>query len=194
MMIFLKALLFIPANMLVAFLLVFLIRRVLFYPRKQYYFHGKKIPFTPGIIVKYYQKIINKIDDLIYGFLHDTETDYEGNRINRWEEKVYKNSLAWLEKKIQIKIVPSKILSALQIFLAGICREFAKQFLRTFLPYLLSHYNITHYVDIFKDKFTIDFLQGYYDKYIYKYSLYFMLVIGFIIGFVNTLIYLIIGG
>ncbi|MCF7913100.1 MAG: hypothetical protein K9M99_11265 [Candidatus Cloacimonetes bacterium] len=193
-MLFLKSLLFLPANMLVAFLLVFAIRAFFFYPRREIKIKNRKIPFTPGIVPRYHMKIIAKINDLVYGYLHDCETQGEANRVDNWEEQVYQKCLTWLEKRLVIKIIPQKILTAVRMFLAGIGREFARQFLRTFIPYLLRHYNLIHYVDVFNEKFTLEFLQGYYDRYIYKYSLYMMLAIGFIIGIVNQIIYLIIGG
>ena len=193
-MLYLKALLFIPANMLVAFLLVFAIRAFFFYPRREIRIKGKKIPLTPGLVPRYHNLLVDKINDFVYGYLHDCETSGEDNRIEKWEEQVYQKCLTWLETKIHAKYIPQKIIIAIQVFLAGIGREFAKQFMRTFIPYLIKNYKLTHYVDIFNDKFTIEFLQGYYDRYIYKYSLYLMLAIGLIIGIVNHLIYLIIGG
>ncbi len=193
-MIFLKSLLFLPANMLVAYLIVFIIRGLLFYPRREVIFKGKKVPLTPGLIAKYHKLLVDKINDLVYGFLHDCGTTYQGNRVDRWEEQVYEKCLNWLEKRIHSRIIPGKIITWIQVLLAGIGREFARQFMRTFVPYLISNYKITHYVDIFNAKFTIEFLQGYYDRYIYKYSLYVMLTIGLIIGIVNQIIYLIIGG
>jgi hypothetical protein len=193
-MFFLKSLIFLPANMLVAFLLVYTIRAIVFYPRHEVKLNGKKIPLTPGLVPKYHIILMDKINDLVYGYLHDCETTGESNRVDNWEEEVFNKCLVWLEKHLVIRIIPMKIMSSVRLFLAGIGREFARQFLRTFIPYLLKHYNLVHYVDVFNEKFTIDFLQGYYDRYIYKYSLYLMLAMGLIIGIVNQIIYLIIGG
>ncbi|MDP8221540.1 MAG: hypothetical protein P9X26_09345 [Candidatus Stygibacter frigidus] len=193
-MLYLKSLLFIPANMLVAFLLVFAIRALFFYPRKEVRIKGKKIPLTPGLVPRYHSLLVDKINDLVYGYLHDSETSGEDNRIDKWENQIYQKCLAWLETRIHAKYIPQKIIIGIQVFLAGIGREFAKQFMRTFIPYIIKTYKLTHYIDIFNEKFTIEFLQGYYDRYIYKYSLYLMLAIGLIIGIVNHLIYLIIGG
>jgi len=193
-MLFLKSLIFLPANMLVAFLWVYVIRALVFYPRHEVKLNGKKIPLTPGLVPRYHLKLMDKINDLVYGYLHDCGTTGESNRVDNWEEKIFNKCLLWLEKHLVIRIIPVKIMSAVRVFLAGVGREFARQFLRTFIPYLLSHYNLVHYVDVFNEKFTIDFLQGYYDRYIYKYSLYLMLALGFIIGIVNQIIFLIIGG
>jgi len=193
-MLYLKALIFIPANMLVAFLLVFAIRAFLFYPRREVRIIGKKIPLTPGLVPKYHILLVDKINDFVYGYLHDCETSGGDNRIEKWEEQVYQKCLAWLETKIHADNIPQKFITGIQIFLAEVGREFAKQFMRTFIPYLIENYKLTRYMDIFNEKFTIIFLQGYFDRYIYKYSLYLMLALGLIIGIVNHLIYLIIGG
>jgi hypothetical protein len=137
---------------------------------------------------------VEKINNLVYGYLHDVETSYNGNRIDGWEQKVFEQCLDWLEERMQWKYVPDKILTAIRVFLAEFGREFARQFLRSFLPYMIKNYKIDNYVDMLNEKFTIEFLQGYYDRYIYKYSLYFMMSVALIIGIINQIIYLIIGG
>lgn len=193
-MLFLKSLLFLPANMLVAFLIVFLIRQILFYPRKEILLTGKKMPLTPGLVVKYHKLLVEKINDLVFGYLHDVDSEHEGNRVDNWEDQVFEKCYNWLDNRINLRFVPEKAVTAIKVFLAEVGREFARQFLRSFVPYLLETYNITNYIDRLKSQFTIEFLQGYYDRYVFKYSLYFMLGLGLIIGITNQIIYLIIGG
>lgn len=193
-MLFLKSLIFLPANMLVAFLIVSAFRHLLFYPQKEIYIYGKHLPLTPGILVKYHKLLIDKINGFISDFLHDIETDHSENKINILEEKAFEKCYKWAEVRINSRFLPEKILTGLRVFVAEIGREFISQFLRTFVPFMMEKLNFDHYVDLVNHHFTIENIKMYYDKYIYRYSLYIMCGFALIIGITNQIIYLIMGG
>ncbi|MCF7920913.1 MAG: hypothetical protein K9N06_13490 [Candidatus Cloacimonetes bacterium] len=193
-MIFLKSLLFLPANVLIAILPVILIRRILFYPRTRKYIFGRHLPLTPGIIVKYHGILLEKLNNFVKGFLRDIESDYEGNPINRWENQSFEKCYKWAETRIQMKYVPRKIVIGVRVMAAEIGREFVRQFARSFIPFLMEYFQVSHYLDLINHYVTLEILQKYYDRYIFKYSLLIMGGIALIIGIVNQLIYLIIGG
>ena len=193
-MIFLKSLLFPLANMLIAYLLVSLVRGVLFYPRREIFINGKKLPLTPGLVVKYHKILLDKLNGLLNDFLHDIDNDHGGNKVTEWETKSFEKCYKWAEEKINIKYLPHKILIGLRVLVAEFGREFVRQFARSFVPYLMEKVNFTRYVELVNHHITLEFLQKYYDRYIYKYSLIILCGFALIIGIFNQLIYLIIGG
>jgi hypothetical protein len=160
--------------MLVAFLLVSLVRWILFYPRKEILINGKKLPLTPGLIVKYHKLLMSKFNGLLNDFLHDIESDHGDNKITDWEEKCFEKCYKWAEHKINIKYLPNKLLIGLRVLMAEFGREFVHQFARSFVPYLMERMDVSRYVDMVNHNINLELLQKYYDRYIYKYSLIIM--------------------
>ncbi|HHE39343.1 MAG TPA: hypothetical protein ENL20_12345, partial [Candidatus Cloacimonetes bacterium] len=93
MMVFLKAILFILWNLLAGFLIVFTIKAMIFFPRKELFFFHKKIPFTPGFAYRKKDWLINKIRKMLSDYLKDCSSNNENTKVAEWENKVYQK--AW---------------------------------------------------------------------------------------------------
>ena len=191
-MVFLKSLVFILINVLCGYLFVYTIKFILFYPRTKKYIFNKKIPFTPGLIPRKKDWLINKVETLLRDYLRDCKINTEKSRVTRWENKVFKKAWNKCEYVEKIKYLPGFIKEKLHYICSLLAYEFAKQFLRDFVPYLMERYNIKQYINLADKKIDIDTIRDFYNKYIYKYSLYIVLTFFGLMGLLNMLIYLII--
>jgi len=192
MAIFLKGLFFILFNLLSGFLIVFTIKAILFLPRKAYYFNGKKIIFTPGLLYRKRDWLMNKIRKELKDFLAEAKSDGEEGRISKWEKEAFKKAWEKFEFIEKPRFVPKVIKENLHFFFSAITFEVVKQFLRSFIPYLMEHYQINKYVQLLDKKLNIDIIYGYFNKYLYKYLMWFSLGFFLIVGIGNMIIYYII--
>lgn len=191
-MIFLKGLFFILFNLLSGFLIAFVAKAILFLPRKAKYFRGKQIIFTPGLLYRKRDWVMNKIRTEIKNFLKEAKSEIEGSKVSKWEQEAFKRAWEKFEFIEKPRFVPRVIKENLHFFFSAIVFEVVKQFLRSFVPYLMEHYQINKYVDLLEKKFDMDVIYGYFNKYVYKYMLMFSLAFFFLVGFGNMIIYYIV--
>ncbi len=191
-MIFLKAIAFILWNLLAGFLIVFTVKALLFYPKRELHFGHKKIPFTPGFAFLKKDWLISKIKKMISDYLHNCSSEDENTKVAEWENKVYRKVWDKLDFIDKIKFFPVKWRDNIRHFFALIFYELVKQFLRSFVPYLMDKYDLNKYVELLSQKLDVDMISGYFDKYVYKYLLIFSLSFFFLVGLGNMILYLII--
>ena len=191
-MIFLKGLIFIFANIFVGYLLIFLIKAVLFYPKKAKYYGEKKIPFTPGLLYRKQEWLINKLQALLDDYIAYTRDYSKNSKITEWEDKVYDKSWEKFEFFEKPRFIPSSIKTMMHYYASLFVFEFSRQFLRNFVPYLMEKYNVQKYVDLADKKLNVDLILDFYNKKIEKYVLYALLVINGTIGLFNMIIYFIV--
>jgi len=191
-MIFLKSLLFVPVNMLVGFLLVFIIKAFLFYPRKELFFRGKKVPFTPGFLYRKKEWLINKITNMLNNYLRDCNKIDEQTKISEWEKQAYDKAWEKFSGIENVKLMPSFLRKKIHQIMSVLVYEVVKQFFRSFVPYLIDKYNLENYIDLFSQKVDMDTIFDFFNRKIFKYMFIFSLGTFFLIGCYNTVFYLII--
>ena len=174
------------------FLLILILRTLLFSPRKKIYWGKVPIPLTPGLIYRIKDIITDKLYGLLHDFLHDCENKEIDSKISKIEKDIYVNiwdKMAFLDEH---KFLPRFIKTNLQNLIAQIAYELTSYFIRTFIPYLIERYNLESYLVLLEKKADISILKGYYNRYVHRYLLYFSLSFFFLTGIFNMLIYLII--
>ncbi|OQX71764.1 MAG: hypothetical protein B6D62_01475 [Candidatus Cloacimonas sp. 4484_275] len=191
-MVLLKAFLFLVANLFIGFLLVFLIKAFLFYPSKELYFFGKKVPFTPALLYRKKDWLINKITSMLKDYLRDCDKTDEQTKISEWEMLAYEKAWEKFSGIESIKIMPAFLRNKIRQMMSVIIYEIVKQFFRSFVPYLIARYNIENYIDLLSKKLDVDTLFIFFNKYIFKYMFMISLASFFLIGIYNAVFYLIV--
>ncbi len=191
-MIFLKSLTFILFNVFIGFLIVFIIKMFLFFPKRPIYISGKRIPGSPGFLFRKKEWLIKRLKKLLYEYLKDTVSESEETKIARWEQKAYRDTWDKLEFLDNIRFLPQNIREKIRHFISLIVFEIIKQFLRSFVPFLMKKYQVEKYIEILDNKLDMNLILEYFNKYIYKYMLIISLSLYFLIGLGNMIFYLII--
>lgn len=191
-MVFLYSLIFLAYNLFIGFLLVFIIKIFLFIPKKQLYFGGKKIPFTPGFAFRKKVWLIKKLSSLLSDFLRDCRDEKDETIISKWELEIFKKTWDKLEGIENIKFVPRVVKEKIHYFCSILVYEIVKQFLRSFIPYLIENYKVSKYIDVLSQKLDMNIIYGYFNKYVFKYMMLVSLAIHFLIGLGNMIVFLII--
>lgn len=191
-MIFLKSLIFPAANCLYGFSLVFLVKCLLFCPRRKIYIGRAQVPFTPGFLYRKRNYLIDLMKNTLRNYLNDCQDNSRRSRISIWENKVFRRVWDKLETIDNIKFLPHFITSNIRYGIALLAYELTRQFLRTFVPFLLEKYKARHLIDIVEEKIDMEIIKEYYNKYVYKFMMIFFLSIGLLIGIGNMIVYLII--
>ena len=191
-MIFLKGLIFLIANMLVAYLIVFSIKAILFYPKRKKYWNSKPIPFTPGLLYRKQKWLIDKLHSLLNDYLKDCKVYSDDSRISKWESTVYDKTwdkFSFFEKQ---RFIPSSIKRIMHYYSSLFVMEFARQFLRNFVPFLMERYNVNKYVDLVDKKLNVDMILDFFNKKIYKYMLMVFVGLALLIGIFNMIVFFIV--
>ena len=191
-MIFLKGLIFLIANMLVAYLIVFSIKAILFYPKRKKYCNSKPIPFTPGLLYRKQKWLIDKLHSLLNDYLKDCKVYSEDSRISKWESTVYDKTwdkFSFFEKP---RFIPASIKRIMHYYSSLFVMEFARQFLRNFVPFLMERYNVNKYVVLVDKKLNVDMILDFFNKKIYKYMLMVFVGLALLIGIFNMIVFFIV--
>ena len=191
-MIFIKGLIFLIANMLIAYLLVFSAKAILFYPKRKKYWGSKQIPFTPGLMYRKQKWLINKLHSLLEDYLKDCKIYSDDSRISKWESNVYDKAWQKFDFFEKPRFIPASIKKIMHYYSSLFVMEFVRQFLRNFVPYLMDRYNINKYVDLVDKKLNVDMILDFFNKKIYKYLLMFFVGIALLIGIFNMIIFFIV--
>ena len=159
-----KPLIFIAANMLFGFLILFLVKAILFFPRKEKYILRKKIPLTPGFIHRKKKWLIQKLYTMLREYIADTRNEDKDTRISKWELKAFKSVYDKLKPISDFRFLPQKIKEYIRHFISTIVYTFVKQFFRSFVPYLMNRYHLEHYIDLLDIKLDVYVIEGYFNR------------------------------
>jgi uncharacterized membrane protein YheB (UPF0754 family) len=191
-MLLLRAFLFILLNVSLGYILVSIIRIILFYPAEAKFIGDKKMPFTPALVYSLKKQIIRKLYNRLHDFIRECEDFTDASRITKYEKMVYNRIEESLTSLDKIRYLPGFIAKEIKSICAQIGLEFSRHFIRSFIPFLMEKYNVESYIELLNQKLEIAVLKEYYDRYVHRYLLYLVLSFFFLTGIFNMLIYLII--
>ncbi len=189
MIIFLKSILLLICNIIIPVGIVYLIRLLLVFPQEEKFFKGKKIPLTPGFVIKYRNILFNRINKEVNDYQTAVKTEDDlSTIISKWEHKAYSKGWKFFKKIDSIRFLPKLWRTNIRRFLSSFFFEIARQFLRKFVPFLAEKYKVKTY--IYKAEMTVskEAIIEFYDKYILKYSIYVFGGIALLIGFFNMIL------
>ncbi len=188
-MIFLKSLLFIVWNIALGFAILISIKWFLFNPKPKFIF-GKKLPLTPGFLVRKRDWLFNKARDILHDYLEQAEFEKNGY-LAKWEKAVYEavwDKTSFIE---EWKFIPKSLKEKLHTFLSTASRDIARNLLRKTVPRMIEQYRLELQIEKYDFQFSIDFFYGYFRRYIYKPLCYAFLAINTIIGVLNMFLFLV---
>ncbi len=190
-MIFFKAFILLIMNVLAGFVLVQPVRLFIFFPKRQLFFFGKPVPFTPSYIRRKRDWFFERVNYWVTYYLENAANKKDrSSRLYDWEKRVYDETWDKLAGVMNMRYVPVAVKTKIREILALFVFEFARHFLRGFVPFLVKKYNLTSYIDLVAAKADVDMVLHYFDKYFHRYVTWFMVGLGFIIGMFNFVIYL----
>lgn len=189
LIIFLKGLLFIVCNMLVAFILIYAVKMFLF-KKKPFKFFGKAIPITQGYLVRKRNWVLNKLRYLLNDYLNQAQDEsYPDGYLKKWEQEIHEAVIGKITSMDELYFFPKTWRDKISNLIANLVLKLVKQFLRKFVPFLISNYHLHTYIDLLDKKLDIDILVQYFDKYVYRPVLYVFLAISFLIGVGNMILF-----
>ena len=193
LIIFLKSIIILLLNLVTGYLFVWLIKLFLVLPRNVKYFGRKKIPLTPGLLIRKRNKYFNQISKYYNDYMKDSKNEDDKNSIiTEWEDKAYHFAWGKTEFMESFPLMTKNFKENLRHWMALMWYEFIKQFLRTFVPFVLEKYKVEKHL-ITLDKVTsAETIQQYYNKYIHKFLLIFFLIISAIVGIINMIFFMIV--
>lgn len=192
-MFFLKSLTFIPWNIAIGILLLYLLDWFLFNLKSRKCF-GIHIPLTPGFVVRKREWIFDKVRDILHDYLEQAEDKLRKHGyLAKWE-KIIRDSV--FEKTIFVaewKLMPGKWKEKIRNFMADSVKGIVSRILRQMVPRFIEQWRIEHRIDDYDEQFNAEFLRKFWRKYVFKYMLWAFLIINFLIGINNLIWFLIIG-
>lgn len=187
-----KAISFIVVNMAITYLVVWILKSFLLYPRELVIFN-LKIPFTPGLLYRKKDWLINKLHKLLSDYLIFASTfSGEHNYIVNIEKQVYSHVWESLSGIENLHILPFSLKHKLRRALSTIPQKITQLVLRSLIPFLIDKLQIKGYIDQIDAKIDMNIINEYFNKYIYKYVLMATLALAFINGLINMILYLIV--
>jgi hypothetical protein len=192
-MLFLKSLLFIVWNIALGLSIVYTLRWLLFNSKARYFF-GKRIPLTPGFIVKYREWLFTKARDILHDYLEQAANPQMSGYLAKWEAKIRDMLMQKTDFVDSWRFVPRKIRETIRLKIVDAFTGIASNLLRKTVPRMAEQLRVEHRIDEFDLQFSSDFFLRYYNQYVHKYLAYFFMGLNLIIGLMNMIFYLIIGG
>ena len=192
MILLLKSLTFILWNVAIGASLVYLLTWFLFNTKPRKIF-GRRVPFTPGYLVRKRNWIFSKARDLLHDYLGQAEDAINKHGyLARWEKLIYET--VWEKTNFidEWPLIPAKIKAKLHDKLSDFAKSIVSSILRKTVPHLIEEWRLEHRIDDYDFQFSIDFFYGYYSKYFKKPVMLTFLVINFLIGISNMILFLIV--
>ena len=192
-MLFLKSLTFILWNVMIGWSILYLVRWFLFNSKPRFFFR-RRIPLTPGFIVRKREWVFNFVRDTLNNYIEQTHNENsKQGYIAAWEKKV--KDLAWRKTifVLQWRFLPHSFREKIRDFQAGLAQKLASTFLRSMVPRLIERFRIEYYIDKFDVQFGIDVIYDFFKRYIYRPVWYVFLALNLLIGIFNMIWFLIIG-
>lgn len=188
----LKSVLVIVLNLLVAFGLVWLIKFLLILPLSEKRFRGKRVPLTPGFLIRKRNKYFTRISKYYYEFAQNCHNDDDTESlIAKWEEKAYHKFWDKFDFVDSIPLLTTNMKANIRHWLALLGYEVVKQFLRSFVPFLMNKFNTDQHMNTLEKVTSPTAIKDYYNRFIHKFLLIFFLIVSGIVGFINMIIFLI---
>lgn len=191
-MLFLKSLSFILWNIALGTALVYSVKWFLF-NRKQRKLFGRKIPLTPGFLVRKREWLFTKARDMLQDYLTQAENRlYKSGFLFKWEKQIWQ--AAWDNTSFidDWSLLPKGLKQKLHGWVSSAAKDLASKVLRKMVPHFIEQLRIEHRIDEYDEQFNIDFFYSYFRKYIYKPLLLAFLAINLIVGIMNMILFLII--
>lgn len=188
-MIFLKSLIFIVWNIALGFAVLASVKWFLFNSKALFVF-GKKLPFTPGLLVRKRDWVFNKARDILHDYLEQAENEKNGYLV-KWEKAIFEavwEKTAFIE---EWKYIPRGIKQKLHTTLSTATRDIARNILRKTVPRMIEQYRLELQIEKIDFKLSIEFFYTYFQKYIYKPLWYAFLAVNTLIGILNMILFLI---
>ncbi len=190
-MLFLKSLLFIVWNIALGSLLVYSLKWFLFNPKPIRLF-GKKLPLTPGFLVRKREWLFNQSRDLLQGYLNQAaNTMAKNGYLFKWESQVWQavwDQTMFIDEWI---LLPKGLKQKLHASVSTAAKGLASKLLRKTVPHFIEQWRIEYRIDEFDEQFNMEFFYSYFRKYVYKPLLLAFLAVNLIIGILNMVLFLI---
>ncbi|GAB1468503.1 hypothetical protein MASR2M64_12350 [Candidatus Cloacimonadota bacterium] len=191
-MLLLKSLLFILWNIALGLSLVYLFKWFLFNSKARYFF-GKRIPFTPGFLVRKREWLFNKARDILHDYLEQAANpEMRGGYLNKWLQQIHDFLWEKTEFVQDWRFLPGKLKEGIRNKIVDAFSTLAGNLLRKTVPKMVEQLRVEHRIDDYDFQFSIDFFYGYFRKYVYKPMLIAFMVLNLIIGIMNMILFLII--
>ncbi|PID27593.1 MAG: hypothetical protein CSB55_08420 [Candidatus Cloacimonadota bacterium] len=189
-MIFVKFILFPLINGLTVFLFLWIIKYILFFPRKEVRIGGHRIPFTPGIIRRLHNRYVKSVFRLFFSYFEfaSLEDDKE-SFIYKWEEKVYGKTWDKFEFVEDWRWVPYFLKLKIRELSSQFAYEVARQFFRNFIPHLAEQYAVASKVDSIRSYMEPDVFLSYFNKYVYRKLVWILTGLAVLNGIANMFIF-----
>ncbi|MFW5627842.1 MAG: hypothetical protein ACOCG6_01230 [Candidatus Cloacimonadaceae bacterium] len=192
-MLFLKSLIFIPWNILLGMIVLWILRWILFNPKPIYIFK-KKCFLTPGFLVRKRDWLFNKARDLLFDYLHQAENaNLKDGYLAKWEKKVH--DFIWEKSEFvsEWRFLPAKFKQSIRRKITDGFTKIASNFLRKRVPRLAEQWRIEHRIDDYDFQFSMDFFRDIYNRYVHKFMVLGFLAINLLIGINNLILYILMG-
>jgi len=191
-MLLLKSLLFILWNIALGLSLVYLFKWFLFNCKARYFF-GKRIPFTPGFLVRKREWLFSKARDVLHDYLEQAANPETHNGyLNKWLKQIHDFLWEKTEFVQEWRFLPGKLKESIRNKIVDAFTTLAGNLLRKTVPRMIEQLRVEHRIDDYDFQFSIDFFYGYFRRYVYKPMLIAFMALNLIIGIMNMILFLLI--
>ena len=192
-MFFLEISIVLLSNIILFIFVPFLVRIILFFPKKKVIILNHTLIFTPGYLLKKKDYFLKKFEFYQKAYKNYCDKGKPTEQfIKDYEIKIHHKIFDSLKKIEKIPFIPKIFLRKLHNFITEILYIFTKMFIKDFLPYVMSRYDLTLYIEMVKLKLDSIVIVDFIDKYFFKYIYLFLGGFGLLIGIFNVLIFILI--
>jgi len=188
---FLLSLTFIAWNIALGLAIIYMIKWLLFNPRQRR-FLGRRVPLTPGYVIRKRDWLFNKVHDILQDYL-----DQANDLLNRdgylakWERMVFDEVLKRTTYINGWQLLPRKWKEKIREFFAHAIQNLVRWILRKIVPDMIAKYRLEFWIDEYDEQFNARVIYSYFHRYVYRYLRYFIIGINLLIGIANMIWYLI---
>jgi len=187
-----KSFIVLGVNIAFGYIVSICVHNYFFYYRKVILFGKYPIPFTPGLVYRKKEQLMQYLRTLIDNYFDYVQRDFrQRNTLTDYEYKVYRELFPIIKDFFERDWLPEFLEQRLHDFLSRVLWLVIRKFSRSILPTILTEWGIYTKLDLLELHLDVEKLKEIFYEHFYKYYFWFNIFFFAIVGILNMAMYMI---